>query len=110
MTEIYIFRGAWFPSGKSIWVNRYPGLTPLEFSVIMAGKLSWYVTAAAASLLTGIVVFGTITALVWAIFNNFTFSVPILDIAMLVAALPSAVSIWFLAGTAYRAEQRWDQL
>lgn len=82
----------------------------LEFSVIMAGKLSWYVTAAAASLLTGIVVFGTITALVWAIFNNFTFSVPILDIAMLVAALPSAASIWFLAGAAYRVEQRLDPL
>ncbi|MAX64089.1 MAG: hypothetical protein CMM40_16930 [Rhodospirillaceae bacterium] len=76
----------------------------------MAGKLSWYVTAAAASLLTGIVVFSTITAFVWAIFNNVIFSVPILNIAMLVAALPSAASIWFLAGAAYQAEQRLDPL
>ncbi|MDF1749827.1 MAG: hypothetical protein P1V34_13230 [Alphaproteobacteria bacterium] len=76
----------------------------------MAGKLSWYVTSAAVSLLTGTVVFGTVTALIWAILNDITFSLPTIDIAMLGAALPTATSIWLLAGAAYRAERRLDPL
>jgi hypothetical protein len=80
----------------------------LEYSFIMTGKLSWFVTATVSSLLAGTVVFATITALIWAVLIDSHFGIPTIDIAMLVAALPSAASIWFLAGAAYRAERRLD--